>query len=231
MIPQTHDNLSLCRAFISSNFVRPQDQEPRRALAVAISREPYAGGHDMCQELLKLLHGDAKLGADPWALFDRDLVAKILEDHGLPSSLSAYMPEDKPKELRGVINEIVGVHPPLWDLFQHTCDSMLRLAKIGNVILIGRGAHIVTRELPHVLRVRVVAPFEFRLERAAEGMGISFEEAEKFLRREDRAKAAFVRSHFCEELDDPLAYHLTLNTGKLSLAQGARLLYTALKRL
>ncbi len=227
----THDSLSLCRAFISSHFMRPSDQEERKALAVAISREPYSGSHEMAEELLKLLQRDSKLGAEPWALFDRDLVAKILEDHGLPSSVAAYMPEDKPKELRGVINEIVGVHPPLWDLFQHTCDTILRLAKVGNVILIGRGAHIITRELPHVLRVRVVAPFEFRLERAAEGLGVSLEEAEKYLRREDRAKAAFVRSHFCEEVDDPHAYHLTINTGKMPIRLGARLLYTALRRM
>ncbi|HSH09515.1 MAG TPA: cytidylate kinase-like family protein [Oceanipulchritudo sp.] len=218
-----------CRAFIDSNFVESHLEKPRIPLAVTISRQVYSGSHEIAELMIKQLEADPKLGVAKWALFDRDLVHRILEDHNLPKAIARYMPEDRDRDFTGLINEILGLHPSLWELFHYTCDTIHKLAKIGNVILIGRGAHIITRNMPHVLHVRVVAPFEMRVQRAAQILGVSTQEAGKQIRQDDQARAAFVRSHFDEALDNPLVYHLTINTGLTSIRTAAQILCTALK--
>jgi cytidylate kinase len=142
--------------------------------------------------------------------------------------MAKYMPEDRDKDVTGLINEILGLHPSSWKLFHYTCDTIHKLAKIGNVILIGRGSHIITRTMPHVLKIRIIAPFERRVYRAAKILDISTTEARKRIRQDDAARSAFVRSHFDEDLNDPLAYDLIINTARLSEQSSARMLLKAL---
>jgi cytidylate kinase len=223
--------LERCQAFVDSNFVRTPPAEKRKLLAVTISRQPYSGSHAVGEALIEMLQHDKHLGGETWALFDRDLVHKILEDHNLPKALAQYMAEDKDHDFTGLINEILGLHPSLWELFHHTCDTVYKLAKVGNVVLIGRGAHIITRNLQHVLHVRIIAPFEQRVQNAARYNDLTDPAARKHVKQEDQAREAFVRSHFDESLDNPLAYHLTLNTGRLAPRDAAKIILTALHRM
>jgi hypothetical protein len=197
--------------------------------AVTISRKRFSHAHKIAEELLHLLNEDNELGKSQWALFDRDLVHKILEDHHLPEALSRYMPEDRDHDFSGIINEILGLHPSLWELFHHTCDTIAKLASVGNVILIGRGSHIITRNLSHVVHVRIIAPLEQRIERAAAIEQISATSAARIVRQDDHARTAFVKSHFDEDPDDPDAYHLTINTGKTDPRTAAAIILTAIK--
>jgi len=222
--------LERCRAFIDSNFVKSPEEEHRTRAAVTISRQDFSGSHEIAELMIRELDADSELGRRNWALFDRDLVLKILEDHDLPKSIARYMPEDKDRDVSGLINELVGLHPSLWQLFHYTCDTIHKLAKKGNVILIGRGAHIIARDIPHVMHVRIVAPLEQRVQRAAKLLQISTGEAERKVHQEDQARAAFVRSHFDEALDNTFAYHLTINTGRTSLKAAASIICTALRQ-
>jgi len=220
-----------CQSFIASNFVDAPRREAGKGQAVALSRQPYSGSHAVAEQLIGRLESEPGQRAGSWALFDRDLVRRILEDHGLPEAVARYMPEDRDHEFTGLINEILGVHPSLWDLFHYTCETVARLAQVGNVVLIGRGAHIVTRGMEGVLQVRLVAPLEQRVQRCAQLRGIPADQARREAVRADHASAAYLRSHFDESPDDPGAYHLVLNLGRLETAPAAALLREALKNL
>ena len=97
-------------------------------------------------------------------------------------------------------------------------DTILKLATKGNVILIGRGAHILTRHFEGAAHARIVAPIEMRGRRAAEINACSYKAACRTIHHEDHGRAAYLRSHFDQAIDDPLAYDITLNTGRLTPA-------------
>ncbi len=221
---------SRCQSFIDSNFVpSPPVKKPGPSMTLSISRQAYSRSHAISEKLIGLLQADKQMGNREWALFDRDLVHQILREHNLPERIAKYMPEDREKPVASTINEILGLHPSMWDLFHYTCDTIYKLASIGNVILIGRGAHIVTRDMPNVLRVRIIAPRKLRVNRAAQLLQLSPAEAEKILARTDHAQAAYVQSHFDESIDDPHSYDMVLNTGTLDDEAAARILFHALK--
>ncbi|MEX0331141.1 MAG: AAA family ATPase [Puniceicoccaceae bacterium] len=222
-------SLERCQSFIDSNFVKTRQEKPRKRLAITLSRQKFSKSHAIADQLMPLLQRDKILGTDHWALFDRDLVHRILEDHNLPETIARYMPEDRDHDVTGLINEILGLHPSSWKLFHYTCDTIHKLASVGNVIVIGRGSHIITRSMPHVLKVRIICPLEKRVERAARLLDLTLEEAQKIVKQDDAARTAFVRSHFDEDIADPLAYDLTINTEHLSVEDGAYILLQALR--
>ena len=80
----------------------------------------------------------------------------MLEEHSLPKSLARFMPEDRISEVSDTMDELFGLHPPSWDLVHKTSETILHLAQLGHVIIIGRGAKVITAKLDGVLHVRLV---------------------------------------------------------------------------
>ena len=92
------------------------------------------------------------------------------------------------------------------------------LAAGDNVVIVGRGAHIILKDNPKALRVGLVATFEDRVERVMvrEGMGES--EAENAIRSRDDARSQYFQRFF--GIDNPDAaehYHIVINTSEMNL--------------
>jgi cytidylate kinase len=81
-----------------------------------------------------------------------------------------------------------------------------------NVIVVGRGAAIVTASLPRILHVRLVAPFDFRVRHFAEFYQTTAEKAAHLVRERDEARRRYVQSYFNADVNDPSHYHLVINT-------------------
>jgi cytidylate kinase len=142
------------------------------------------------------------------------------------------MPEDRVSELGHAMEELFGAHPSSWTLLRQTEETILRLASEGNVILIGRGANLITRHLDHVFHVRLVGSLEKRVKHYQESRGLTKEEAAKLIRDEDRGRRRYFKRYFQQDLDDPLLYNLVLNTDLLPRAEAAQMIgIAALKRL
>lgn len=103
-------------------------------------------------------------------------------------------------------------------LSRYTAEEILELAQQGNVIIRGWGATGVLRHIPHVLRVRVCADMTFRERVMMERLGITDASvARREIERNDAAHAATVRGFFGVDWQNPLLYHLVLNTGGIPI--------------
>ena len=119
-----------------------------RKRAITISRQSGCGAHAVAEKLAAWLQARSPKDAPPWTVFDRNLVEKVLEDHNLPQRLAKFMPEDRVSEMADTMDELFGLHPPSWTLVRQAADTILHLAELGNVILIGRGANVITQGFP-----------------------------------------------------------------------------------
>jgi cytidylate kinase len=104
------------------------------------------------------------------------------------------------------------------------------LAELGNVILIGRGATVITNKLDYVFHVRLVGSLEKRVAHIQELRRLSKEAALELIRREDRGRTRYLKTHFKADLDDPLLYHLVINTDLVSYENAAQLIADAMLR-
>jgi cytidylate kinase len=192
--------------------------------AVTISRQTGSGAHAVGEMLAKYLQGQSPKGSSPWRLFDRDLAEKVLEDHNLPRRYTRFMPEDRVSEVAETMDELFWAHPPSSSLVRQTAETILRLAQEGNVILIGRGANVVTSKLDHVLHVRLVASLENRVAQIQKVQAVGRDAALEFIRKEDLGRRRYLKKYFNEEVDNPLLYHLVLNTDLVPYDRTARMI-------
>lgn len=163
-------------------------------------------------------------------VFDRNLVEKVLEDYHLPQRLARFMPEDRISEIDDTIEELLGLHPPSWTLVRKTTEKILHLAELGNVILLGRGANVITSKLGYVFHVSLVASLEKRVAHIQEFNHLEKKAALEFIRREDRGRSRYLKKYFRKDMDDPLLYHLTINTDFVSYEEAVRIISEAVIR-
>ena len=208
-----------CRTFINCQLgpkkAGAAARQTGRFRAVTLSRQSGSGAHTIAEALARRLAAQDKAPGRPWTVFDRELVARVLEDHNLPTKMADSIPEDRMTELQDVVHELFGLRPGSWAFVQHTTETILRLVELGNVILIGRAANIVTRHREDVLHVRLVAPQAQRVERLQADRKLTRKSALAALRREDLGRARYVKKYFETDIDEPTQYHLTLNTAWL----------------
>lgn len=225
--------LERCLTFINCQVQPParpltavQESVPRRA--VTISRQCGSGGHAVAERLLEHLQAQAPENACPWAIFDRNLVEKVLEDHKLPSRLAKFMPEDRTSEISDTLDELFGLHPPSLTLVRQTAETILHLAELGNVILIGRAANVITAKLNYVFHVRLVGTLEKRAKYLQEVQHLSPKDALELVHREDLGRSRYLRKYFDKDINDPLLYHLVINTDLVSFEEASQLIAKAM---
>ena len=116
------------------------------------------------------------------------------------------------------------------NVYAHEVAKLIwTLARQGRAILVGRGANWLL-DPRYGLRIRVVAPLPFRVERIARLRKIEPALAEQHLRREDEELAAFIRQLYRREIDDTAGYDLILNLEHLEAEAAADAVITALRR-
>jgi cytidylate kinase len=225
--------LEQCFAYVTCHLQPPARpagarRQGERPPAVTISRQTGAGAHAVAEKLAAYLQTRGPKDEVPWTVFDRELVEKVLEEHNLPQELARYMPEDRVSRIDDMMEELLGLHPPSSILVRQTTETVLHLAELGRVILLGRGANVITRKLPNVFHVRLVAPLPKRVAYLQEVQHLSRRAAEQFVAREDRGRARYLRRYFDADIDDPLLYDLTLNTERITFDEAARQIGDAL---
>ena len=209
--------------------VSTKDSGPRRA--ATISRQTGSGAHSVAEKLAVLLQAHTPKDACPWTIFDRNLVDKVLQEHSLPERVARFMPEDRTSEIADTMEELFGLHPPSWLLVRKVSETILRLVELGNVIVIGRGATVISAKLDHVFHVRLVGSLEKRAQYIQELHHLSKKAALRLIQREDRGRERYLKRYFKTDLEDPLLYHLVINTDLVSYDDAARIIADAvLKR-
>jgi cytidylate kinase len=225
-------SLDRCFSFIHSHTAPGHvAHAPRIRRAVTLSRQAGCGAVIIAEKLAGYLQQHAPPESGKWTVFDRDLMDKVLADHNLPKYLAQFLPEDRASQIEDTLADIFGIHPPAQKVVQQTAETLLQLAELGDAILIGRAGNIVTAKLPNVLHVRLVAPIEDRIERICRDDHKSPAEARRFCLEEENARARYVKTYFHAEINDPLLYHLMVNTSRVGYDNAAKLIGDAVLRL
>jgi cytidylate kinase len=198
--------------------------------AVTISSQTGAGAHEIAEHLAGLLKETEPESTAAWAVFDRQLVEKALVEHDLPAKLADKMPEDRRTYIDDVMDDLFGLRPPSWVLVPKVIETILHLADSGHVILVGRGAAVVTARMPNVFHVRLIASLAKRIERVQKKNGLSPEAAARFVAKEDRGRRRYLKANFSANPEDDLLYHLVLNTDRIPCRDAAGVIAEAAQR-
>lgn len=225
-----YDPLKSCKAYIESQF---HETAPRRAgasnsLFITISRQAGAGGITIARLLARYLNRHDEKAPIPWTVFDRNLVAEVIRSHQLPAWTERFMTEQKISEFDDLLGEILKIHPAKWTLVRDTSQTILHLSELGHVILVGRGANLITRKQPGGLHVRLISSVEKRLKHLEQYFGFTPGKAAEFLKAEDGGRKNYIKHYFGKDIEDPLLYDLVINTDDVSYEEASRIIGRAL---
>jgi cytidylate kinase len=166
---------------------------------ITISRELAALGDETAQELAKLL--DYRF-VDKHALEDR------IKSFGVSDRKFEKYDERKPSFWASLSQDRD-------DYLHYLKTAMLSEAEKGSCVFIGRGANAVFKNIPGVLSIFLVAPFDIRSERIKSYFHCDDRRARQILDQSDRDREGFHRYFFDINWREAANYHLLLNTGRL----------------
>ena len=153
---------------------------------------------------------------------DREVIAAAAERFGEGMLELVHVTEEKPSLVerfrasdRHYVTAIEGI--------------LLEMAAQDNVVLCGRGAAFVLGKVSHVLRVRVTAPEPTRAQRVQQQDGLVYDSALNLLRQKDHERGARIKFLYHVDWDDPLLYHIVLNTEQVSVTRGVQIVRAALE--
>jgi len=187
---------------------------------VTISHQMGAGGPEIGMALAQ------RMG---YRYVDQELIQDAVRRYGLIEAKASHLDESKPS-----LFERFDAETRHYITILQT--TLLEFAEADNCVIMGRGGQWLLRGIPHVLRVRIIAPFEQRvrswIRRTAEltGETPNPRAAADFVRRDDAEKAGRMRYLYEVDIGDPAIYDVVVNTEKLTHEAVVDMLERVLRR-
>lgn len=208
---------------------------------ITVSRQYGSGGDEIAARVCEILG---------YRYFDKRMMAQVASQMGLPSKEVIDSQEDR-HELLSFFDRIFGYKvTEAWvstdpstgartvdvgeldarryvamvrDLVQAACGQ-------DNVVIMGRGGQVILRGQPGVLHVRLEAAFDERVRRVSEQQRFANPAAARdFVAGRDRAGADYIKTYYGVDWNDPVLYHLIINSGLWDAESAAQIVADAAK--
>ena len=184
-----------------------QRQAARRVAAhISISRQAGTGAEGIARRVGQRLY---------WSVLDKELVDTLAARYHWPRAVLELLDETSSGSLSGAIATWLDHTHISQEKFVHCLvNTMREAAQRGNVVIVGRGAACALHDQTG-LRVRIIAPLQFRVERFMQMHGVSYSEARRIVAQTDRNRQEFAQRYFHRHLSDHRLYDLVIDVEKL----------------
>lgn len=190
---------------------------------VTISRKTGAGGIQFGDLLVDFLNKYDTKRKNEWKIFDKNILEQIIKEHDLPSEMAKYISEKKVSEIQDVLEQLFSLHPSEQMLIKKASNTILHLALLGDVILIGRGANIITKDLKGGFHLRLIDSIEKKINNIQNIFGFDKTEALKFIKKEDKERKQYLKKYFSSDIEDASLYSLVMNLNHFSTDEAVNL--------
>lgn len=107
-------------------------------------------------------------------------------------------------------------------------ETMEKIARQGNGVIVGRGGQMILRDWPGALHVHLYAPIEVRVRRIMQRLNVSEAEAKRRIAESDEERRQYIRTMYNNaSWKDLKYYHLAINTGDISPEAAAQMIMMA----
>jgi CMP/dCMP kinase len=190
-------------------------------MLITISRQFGAGGSEVARRVA------AALG---WRVVDNELVEQVAARAGLSAERVAQCDERVPTFVERLARTLAAATPDVFpppdsaravmdmpeaEVVRITETVVAEIAAQGRVVLVGRAAPAVLGREADAFHVKLVAPRPFRIQVAATRLCCDPTHAAAVLDETDRMRARYTREYYRRDWEDPVNFHMVLNTGML----------------
>lgn len=170
---------------------------------ITISRGSFSGGKMLAECLSRTLG---------YRCVDRDVIVESAASHGVSQ-----------EELRDALQK----PPTLLERLQHKKYLYLALiqaalieeVRTGKAVYHGNAGHLLLKGGPHILRIRIIAPLEFRLTMAENRLRLSRNEAIAYIQKTDQDRRKWTQYLYGVDWGDPSLYDVVLNLEHMNIRE------------
>lgn len=185
---------------------------------ITFSREYGCEANRIVRMLIsKINERNALLKKSPWKFINKEILEESAKDLGLhPSQIDQRIQSHDDGSLSTLFSSL-GQHYELADrkIIEKVKDIILNYARKGNVVIVGRGGSIVTRDIENAIRVRLVAPLEWRAKVIADKMKVTPKEALLIIKKFDENRIKWME-HLANKSFDISVFDLIINVKHVS---------------
>jgi cytidylate kinase len=178
---------------------------------ITISRGCFSHGKEIAEQVAKTLEYEC-------------LSQEFLMEASQFFSVSEKKLKESIHDAPGILERITHAREKFLSLIQ---AALLEHVKKDNVVYHGYGGHILIPDVPHVLKVRVIAKMEDRIAFLQDKRKMSRNEAIDFIENEDKHRADWNHHFFKRDMSNPQLYDMVLNIGRLRLQDACEIISTA----
>lgn len=206
--------------FAAQNMPGSTAEESRVHPFVTISRQTGTGGHGLADTMLAIFSEQEDVDVfGGWRVYDRSICEMVVQDKRFAGSLDHLVEEEYRSKANDFFHQMLRSTADQTMVMNRVFVVVRALAGMGKAIIVGRGGSHVTRDMPHGVSLRIVAPEDVRIARAMEAHDLTEKEARAGSRKRDADRARLVRSHFSADIGDPVGYDVTWNVGSASFEE------------
>jgi cytidylate kinase len=173
---------------------------------ITISRGSFSGGKMLAECLAQSLG---------YRCVDRDVIVERAAAHGVSQ-----------EELRDALQK----PPSFLDRLQHKKylylvliqAALIEEVRTGQAVYHGNAGHLLLRGGPHILRVRIIAPIEFRLKMAQERLKLSRAEALAHIEKMDQDRRKWTQYLYGVDWGDPANYDIVVNLEHVDISEACQ---------
>jgi cytidylate kinase len=168
---------------------------------ITISRGSYSRGKEVAEKLAQALG---------YQCLSRDILLEASERYNIPE-----------------IKLIRAIHdaPSILERFTYSKESyvayiraaLLRQAQKDNLVYHGLAGHFLLQALPHVLKVRIIADLEDRVQEEMKRENITADEARRILLKDDEERRKWSKNLYGIDTWDPSLYDLVIDIKCISV--------------
>jgi cytidylate kinase len=172
---------------------------------ITISRGTLSGGQALAEQVAQ------RLG---YRCISREVLVEAAAASGVPEAKLVQYLEKMP----GVWERLT-TSRRLYLIFIQA--AMCELAQEGRLVYHGQAGHQLLPGISHVLKVRLIAPLEYRIDAAMARHGLSREAAVRYIQQVDEERLRRMRYLFDIDWRDPALYDVVLNLQHMRLETAA----------
>lgn len=181
---------------------------------ITISRGTFSGGNALA-ECLSARLGYPRLGRE-------EAISEAEKEYGISlDKLTAAV-----KSPPSIWQQTIG---PRVAYLKCLTAAIMDHAKEGDLVYHGYAGHLLLSGVPQVLRVRVIAGIESRIEMAIKQMNLTRNEAVEYIEKVDKERSRWTHFLYGLEWQDPVLYDWVLNLDSISIENACELVACRIK--
>jgi cytidylate kinase len=181
---------------------------------ITISRGSYSRGKEVAEKLAR------KLGYD---CLSRDILLEASAEFNIPEIKLVRALHDAPTVLERFIH---GKERYLSYLRSALLHNVLK----DNVVYHGLAGHYFLQDIPHVLKVRIIADTEDRVKEEMKRENISEEEARYILKKDDEERRKWGLQVYGIDTWDPNLYDMVLHVRRLTVEDAVEIIFATVQK-